>query len=66
MRGKPDEEDPLGFEGPEIIKCKGYITGINMMLSMKYGVLSILSVGFVYINMSSAPIKLYYYFQVFH
>lgn len=23
MRCKPDEDDPFGFEGPEIIKCKG-------------------------------------------
>ena len=23
MKCKPDEEDPFGFEGPEIFKCKG-------------------------------------------
>ena len=23
MKCKPDEEDPFGFEGPEIYKCKG-------------------------------------------
>ena len=23
MKCKPDEEDPIGFEGPEIYKCKG-------------------------------------------
>lgn len=24
MRSEPDEEDPFSFEGPEIVKCKGY------------------------------------------
>lgn len=25
MRSEPDETDPWSFEGPEIIKCKGYV-----------------------------------------
>ena len=25
MRSEPDESDPFSFEGPEIVKCKGYV-----------------------------------------
>ena len=25
MRSSPDEDDPFGFEGPEIISCKGLV-----------------------------------------
>ena len=25
MRSEPDKDEPFGFEGPEIIKCKGYV-----------------------------------------
>ena len=30
MRSEPDKDEPFGFEGPEIIKCKGYVYGTQM------------------------------------
>ena len=30
MRSEPDKDEPFGFEGPEIIKCKGCVCEAQM------------------------------------
>ena len=38
MRSEPDKEEPFGFEGPEIIKCKGYVqTCLHSVTAVSYG-----------------------------
>lgn len=46
MRSEPDEEDPFSFEGPEIVKCKGYDN--SLFHALKFFSSVIFKIIFVY------------------
>ena len=37
MKSSPDENDPFGFEGPEIVSCKGCVKYVLRPTKIGYG-----------------------------
>jgi hypothetical protein len=41
MRSEPEEGDPFSFEGPEIIKCHGYVCFVCRCVEINYTISNI-------------------------